>query len=87
MHGELMVPMLDWLRGGCSIFGQTHMVVRNDIDDPADTPVLVHRKVGLKDNLHITGPNCLCSPVLRRKCEVDSSAFKYEVSTLNGGFH
>ena len=83
-----MLTFLDWLPAADTlIFGPDWISARQDIEDPADLVVLVHRKVAMPWGVHVRGPHCLCSPTWRTKGEVESSAFRYEVSTLNGGFH
>ena len=82
-----MLTYFDWLPSGAMIFGPEHVSARQDIEDVSEMVVLVHRRVALPWGVHVRGPDCLCSPTWRTRGEVNSSAFKYEVSTLNGGFH
>jgi hypothetical protein len=82
-----MVFALDWCPANTAIFGACHPAPRQDIEDGEDVCVWVHRFVPVPMGMHITGPGCFCSPVWRRRCEVESSAFKYEATTLRGGHH
>jgi hypothetical protein len=81
-----MVFFEDWLPSGHGLLPGAAVCPRADFSEHEELPVAVHRDVpGLK--IHSPGLTCACAPIWRTIGEVVSSAFRYEVSTLNGGCH